>query len=86
MNQGTDSPSSTSGTDFVLCINNDDYPIDLTVHKVYRVIVDEKAEQHGWIRVVDNTDEDYLYPSTMFLPLELSEQAQQTFVAHAAHA
>jgi len=69
---------------FVLCINNRDYTLDLTVHKVYRVISDPDGEEVHMIRVIDNTDEDYLYPSTMFLPIELSPEAAQTFTAVAA--
>jgi hypothetical protein len=64
---------------FVMCINNENYPIDLTVHKVYKVLPDEKADKHGWVRIVDNTGEDYLYPARKFMPVQLPEEAEQTF-------
>ncbi len=66
---------------FVICVNNESYPIDLTIHKVYRVIPDAKADKHGMIRIVDDTDEDYFYPAPMFLPVELSAEIERTFTA-----
>ncbi|WP_420128253.1 hypothetical protein [Longimicrobium sp.] len=57
---------------FVLCLRNDGYELDLAPHKVYRVLPDPSAEQSGWIRLVDETGEDYLYPAEYFEPLETS--------------
>ena len=51
---------------FVVCIRNDDYEIDLALHKIYQVLPDEDAEGSGWIRIVDETGEDYLYPESFF--------------------
>lgn len=50
----------------VVCIRNDDYELDLAVNGVYEVIPDASAERSGWIRVVDETGEDYLYPEKFF--------------------
>ncbi|HET9953800.1 MAG TPA: hypothetical protein VFQ61_04835 [Polyangiaceae bacterium] len=36
--------------------------VSLTVGKIYSVLSIEK----GWYRVVDDTDEDYLYPPSLF--------------------
>ena len=36
--------------------------LELTHNKVYRVLSVEK----GWYRIVDDTDEDYLYPPDEF--------------------
>ncbi len=69
---------------YVMCLDNQSYPLDLTLHKVYRVLPDEKGEQHGMIRVVDNTGEDYLYPPRLFASGELSEVAQRSFDAQPA--
>jgi hypothetical protein len=51
---------------FVVCIRNDDYEMDLVVNGVYQVLPDPSAERSGWIRVVDETGEDYLYPEKFF--------------------
>ena len=67
-------------TKFVICVNNEAFPLDLTIHKVYRVIPDERADKHGMIRLIDDTGEDYFYPTPMFLPVEVSAQVEETFV------
>lgn len=64
---------------FVMCIDNKSYPRDLTLHKVYKVIPDEKAENHGWVRVIDETGEDYLYSIKHFVPVQIPVEAEQSF-------
>jgi hypothetical protein len=63
----------------VLCLDNDGFPTSLEVRKVYRCVVDEEARQHGMLRVIDETGEDYLYPADMFQPVELPPTAAMLF-------
>jgi hypothetical protein len=56
----------------VVCIKNTNYSASLELRKIYEVIPDEKAEKHQMIRVIDESGEDYLYPSYFFIPIELS--------------
>jgi hypothetical protein len=56
---------------FAICINNKDYPISLELHKIYRIVPDEEAEAEGDVRVVDESGEDYLFPTDYFLLLAL---------------
>jgi hypothetical protein len=58
---------------FVICIYNTENPASLLLRKIYQVIPDLKATKHGLIRVIDESGEDYLYPSEYFIPLELSQ-------------
>lgn len=58
---------------FVVCVRNDEYPMDLALHKIYEVLPDPSAERSGWIRIVDETGEDYLYPEKLFQPIEVSQ-------------
>ena len=51
---------------FAICINTDDSDL-LTLHKIYRILSDESAARSGYIRVIDNEGEDYLYPSEYFI-------------------
>jgi hypothetical protein len=62
-----------------MCIDNAGYLASLTLRRVYKVISTEKEEQGGWLRVVDDTDEDYLFPASRFVPVQLSEEAEQSF-------
>ena len=48
------------------CLNNDGYPVSLRPRQAYPVIPDEQAEALGFIRVIDESGEDYLYPRTRF--------------------
>jgi len=56
---------------YVLCIANGGYPESLEVRKVYAVLPDERAAANDYIRVIDETGEDYLYPSKYFVPIQL---------------
>jgi hypothetical protein len=64
---------------FVLCVKNDDCE-DLDKRKVYRVVPDDKAEKDGYIRVIDESGEDYLYPVSYFVPVQLPQEAEQAIV------
>ena len=55
---------------FALCIETEGAE-DLQKGKVYRVLADAKASKSGYVRVIDDSDEDYLYPAQCFTPLEL---------------
>jgi len=63
---------------FVVCIKNDDCE-DLEIRKIYEVLPDEKAAEDDYIRVIDESGEDYLYPSSYFYPVELPQVVQETF-------
>ena len=61
---------------FVLCIENNDCD-DLEKRKVYLMLPDEGAENEGYIRVIDETGEDYLYPQSYFIVVQLPRKAQE---------
>ncbi len=56
-----------SRTRFVLCIRNQGAE-DLGPRKVYRVLPDRAAAREGYVRVIDESGEDYLYPAEYFVP------------------
>lgn len=58
---------------FAVCINNEGYKASLEVGKLYRVIPDDEAASHGYIRVVDESGEDYGYAVARFFPLEVPQ-------------
>jgi hypothetical protein len=47
---------------FVLCVENESNPESLEILKVYRTLPDAEAQRDKWIRVIDESGEDYLYP------------------------
>ncbi len=60
---------------FVLSIENKDCD-DLEKRKVYVVKSDSKAEAEGFLRVIDESGEDYLYPISYFGPIQLTKELQ----------
>ena len=65
---------------FAICVNNSEYPVSLVLHKIYRVLPDEDAEQDGDLRVIDESGEDYLYPADAFMILELPRDVQRVLL------
>ena len=55
---------------FALCLR-DDGAEDLEERKLYQVLPDRGAAREGYIRVVDESGEDYLYPSELFVAVKL---------------
>jgi hypothetical protein len=65
---------------FVLCVRNDGYPASLEVRKVYRAVADRKAAARHFMRVVDESGEDYLYPEDFFVAIVLPRAARAAIV------
>ena len=64
---------------FVLCIKNDGYQASLERRKIYRLIADSQAESKGMLRLVDESGEDYLFPSDYFVPIQVPTEASVAF-------
>lgn len=70
---------------FAICINNAGYLDDLKVRTVYQVLPDESAARSDYIRVIDETGEDYLFPAAYFVFVEVPSDAAKTLMLAAAH-
>jgi hypothetical protein len=55
-------------------------PASLEIGKLYRVIPDEDAGSHGYIRVIDESGEDYAYATERFYPVTLPDTVEQTLL------
>jgi hypothetical protein len=74
-------------SNYVICINNDVNPASLIIGKVYRRLPDADAESHNMLRVVDEDKSEldgYLYPASMFAPVELPEIAERALMSAGA--
>lgn len=56
---------------FVICIRNDGSD-DLQLRRIYQVLPDNIALADGYLRVIDDSGEDYLYPLANFVTIDLS--------------
>lgn len=67
---------------FVVCVQNENCE-DLELRKIYQVLPDEPAAQDGYLRIVDESSEDYLYPAGYFLPIGLSKDLEKALLSAA---
>ena len=58
-------------TNFVVCIDNKNYPASLERNKIYPILRDERAARDGFVRVIDESGEDYLYSKKRFVAINL---------------
>ena len=65
---------------FAICVTGE-ADGDLEVWKVYRVLPDSKASEVGCLRVIDESGEDYLYPQSRFVIVELPEEVRERLLA-----
>lgn len=61
---------------FALCIENRDSE-DLEKKKIYQVLPDEEALKEGYLRIIDESGEDYLYPESYFILVQLPKEAKE---------
>ena len=54
----------------VLCLRRGDAE-DLEAGKVYEELPDPKAVRDGYLRIIDESGDDYLYPADWFIALQL---------------
>jgi hypothetical protein len=60
-------------TDYALCITN--VEPDLQSRKVYAILPDRSASRDNYLRVIDESGEDYLYPDRYFVLIKLPPRA-----------
>jgi len=68
---------------FVICIDNANYEAALEIRKIYETIPDDEATRSGLMRVIDESGEDYLYPVSYFVPIELPRTVERAMLRRA---
>jgi hypothetical protein len=58
---------------FAICVQNGEYAGTLELRKVYEVLEDTTAATRNYIRVIDESGEDYLYPQSWFIRVSVPE-------------
>ena len=61
---------------YALCVENRDCE-DLEKRKIYQVLPDKEAQKEDYLRVLDESGEDYLYPASYFIFVQLPTEAQE---------
>jgi hypothetical protein len=65
---------------FALCLENSGYPASLEVGKLYRVIADRTAKAHGYVRIVDESGDDYAFAASRFHLVRLPSNVGEALV------
>jgi hypothetical protein len=60
---------------FAVCIT--DSEPDLELRKIYKVLPDEAAAKDRHLRIIDESGEDYLYPASFFVFVEVPKAAER---------
>ena len=68
---------SASKRQFAVCVDNAGYEASLIVRKIYEVLPDEEAAKDDFLRVVDESGEDYLYHQSQFIVVEFPAEVQR---------
>jgi hypothetical protein len=66
---------------FVLCIDNTGNESSLITRKIYEIIPDPKAERDDFVRLVDESGEDYLHHKSHFVFIELPKEVERVLLA-----
>ena len=61
----------------VICLDNTDYESSLERRKIYVALPDAVAKRHRYVRVIDESGEDYLYPTKYFVEVDLPRAARR---------
>jgi len=60
---------------FAVCINGSEP--DLELRKVYKVLPNEAHARDQHLRIIDESGEDYLYPASFFVFVEVPKAAER---------
>jgi hypothetical protein len=66
---------------FALCLDNEGNEASLIVGKVYPILPDPRAAKESLVRVVDESDEDYLFARSQFAFVDFPESVRRKLLA-----
>lgn len=69
---------------FAVCVKNEGYEASLEIGKLYRVIPDKIAQGHGYLRIVDESGEDYGYAADRFFEIDVPKPLERALLRAAS--
>lgn len=76
--------SRRSRSRFAVCIKNKGYEASLEIGKLYRVVPDQQAERHGYLRIIDESGEDYGYAANRFFSIDVPKPLERVLIKAAS--
>jgi hypothetical protein len=64
---------------YVECVSNRGYRASLLIRRIYQSLPDAEAAKRSLIRVIDESGEDYLYPTVMFVAIDIPQDVARAF-------
>jgi len=64
---------------FAICVQNQECE-DIELLKLYQVLIDDSAAKDDYIRIIDESGEDYLYPKNNFIVINFSSQIKKNLL------
>lgn len=77
-------PRTKKKVRFAVCVKNKGYEASLEIGKLYRVIPDAEAEGHGYLRIVDESGEDYGYAADRFFSIDVPKPLEKALLKAAS--
>lgn len=62
---------------FAICLNNEGYEASLELREIYQVLPPEPNDPRGYVRIVDESGEDYLYNAKAFEAVQLPPRIER---------
>ena len=69
--------SNKNATPYALCVGNEGNEVSLELLKLYRIVEPEPNDPADWVRVIDESGGDYVYPAANFVLLTLPGDAEE---------
>jgi hypothetical protein len=67
-----------------ICLDNEGYEVSLQRLKIYVALQDAKALRAGYLRIIEESGEDYLYPCERFVAAKLPISTLRAVLASGA--
>jgi len=68
---------------YAICLDNEGYEASLELRKLYPVVAPEANDPAGYLRIIDESGEDYLYVAAAFeiisLPPHIARRLATTY-------
>ena len=66
---------------FALCLENEGNEASLILRKVYRILPDARAAKDDFVRIVDESGEDYLFHKSQFAFVNFPQAVRKRILA-----
>jgi hypothetical protein len=65
---------------YAVCKYNRGYEASLEICKIYQILPDKEGGLHDMVRVIDESGEDYLYPSRLFVMISVPQTVESVLL------